>query len=203
MTKVSTALVVALGWVLNTAGAAVAQTSVIGGAGGTAIVDDETFLGRGPVVAGGIARAVGANVSLEGEVSIASHHRDAGYLAADGTPVIASGRVLYTFRRVTDRSRPFVGGGIALVHSTGTLTTHDPSGPGHAPSPILETRRDWSITQAGLDLGAGVLIRAGDRLAIRPEIRWISTRANVPSTSTIEPPLWIARPSVSLVWRIR
>src|SRR5262245_27263270 len=81
-----------------TAANAFAQTSVAVAGGYSEMWDDETFLGRGPAVSGGIAQGIGRHLSLEGEVAASSHHRDAGYLAADGTPIIGTARLAYLFR---------------------------------------------------------------------------------------------------------
>lgn len=167
---------------------AAAQTSLVVGGGVTSMWDDETFLGRGALVSGGVSRALNTKVSVEGEFAAASHHRDAGYLAADGTLVTGAARVHYTFGDVGAGVRPFAGVGAAVIHSTGTLN----GAPG---------RRDWTLTQGGLELGGGVLVRATDRLSLRPEFRW-TTSIGSSTRSTVEPPIWILRPSMSLVWRI-
>jgi opacity protein-like surface antigen len=196
------AIVLAL-LILSLPTAAPAQTQLIAGGGLISVVDDETFLGRGPLISAGVAQGITSRLSAEAELSLAAHHRDAGYLASDGTPLVAAGRLIYTFRAEAG-VRPFASGGLALVHSTGHLTFQNiVPGPDGRPVAASPDRRDWSLTQPAFELGGGVLVRINRRLAVRPEFRWIATGKDSSSRSAIEPPIWIARPSVSIVWRVR
>src|SRR5829696_8910423 len=92
--------------VLAAAPASDAQT-LFGGAGYALLWDDETFLGRGIAVSGGASYAVAEHVEIEGELSWARHVRDAGYLAAEGSPVAAAARIGYLFQRPQSRVRVF------------------------------------------------------------------------------------------------
>ena len=181
-----------------------AQT-VFGGAGWTMGWDDETNLGKGMLVSGGIAQPLGRNLSVEGEVSWARHLRDSGYLAAEGTPLIGTARLAYLFQPPESRTRAFASAGLGLVHSTGHLTTRTIlPGPGGFPVEGPSIRSDWSLTKPAFELGGGVSIKSGDRLSFRPEVRWTSTTHDDPSSrSTLEPPLWILRAGVTVEWRVR
>ena len=75
--------------VLSMAARVVEAQTVIGGAGWTSAWDDETNLGKGVLLSGGIAQSLGRHLSLEGEVSWARHLRDSGYLAAEGARLSA------------------------------------------------------------------------------------------------------------------
>ena len=119
---------------------------------------------------------VGAHFAVEGELAWAAHHRDAGYLIADGTPILATARLAYSFWQPEARARPDISGGIALVHSGGHFTVRsfgpDPDG---FPVPGPEARQNWRTTQGGWEVGAGVETRGSNRLTWRPEVRWTAT----------------------------
>lgn len=153
--------------------------------------DDETFLGRGPMVGAGAAVAITRHLSAEGEFGWASQHRDAGYLAADGTPVTATGRLSFAFRGRDAAARPFVSAGASWVRSTGHFTT--PSG-----------RIEWQSNARAWEFGAGVAIKTSDRFTIRPEARWTMTGgARSFTPGSLEPPLVIIRGGMTLVWTSR
>jgi opacity protein-like surface antigen len=191
--------------VLTGAATAVQAQTLLVGAGWTGGWDDETNLGRGLFVAGGVAHPLGRHLSLEGEVSWARHLRDSGYLAAEGTPLIGTARLAYLFQAPGSRARPFASAGFAVVHTTGHFTTRTIlRGPGGMPVEGPSMRSDWSLTKAAFELGGGVSIKAGDLLSFRPEARWTSTSAADPGErSTLEPPLWILRAGVTVEWRVR
>ncbi len=200
-----------LGWLLASGSAALAQTAdtgsvrLFGGAGWLSLWDDETMLGRGVLINGGIALPLAAGLSLEGEIAGAGHTRDAGYLAARGTPLLAVGRAAFHFRHSAATARPFASAGVGVLHSTGRFTTRsivpdDRGFPVEGPS----THRDWSLTQPALELGAGVSIRSAPRLSIRPEFRWTVTGAGSPgAVRTLEPPLLMMRAGVTIEWHSR
>jgi len=167
--------------------------------------DDETFLGRGPMVGAGAAVSITRHLSIEGEVDWASLHRDSGYLAADGNPVTATGRVSFAFRDHSKKVRPFVSAGLSWVRSTGHLThTNIVAGPLGQPSAGTTERTDWKNSMAGWELGAGMEIQASTRWAIRPEVRWTATSSDPTfGPGTLEPPLWLPRAGVTLVWTPR
>jgi hypothetical protein len=178
--------------------------SLFGGAGWMSLWDDETFLGNGALVAVGVSKPIVSHLAVEGEVAWASHHRDAGYLSADGTPLIAAARVLYVFRSAMARVRPFAGAGLGLLHSAGYLTTQSVvRGPGPVPVSGPSVRRDWSFTDPAVEFGAGVIINAGDRAFVRPAFRWTSVSSTSRPRSLLEPPLWMPRIDVTIGWRMR
>lgn len=177
------------------------RPSVIAGAGSVALWDDETYLGAGPVVAGGISVPLARHVSLEGEIQRGTHHRDRGALAADGTAVIGIARVGYLFRSPDATFRPFASAGYGFIRSTGTLTTTMlVAGDRGAPVVGGVERRDWSVTGSGFELGGGASFAIAPRISLRPEFRWSSL--GQPSRSSIEPPLWVRRISASVLWRL-
>jgi opacity protein-like surface antigen len=193
-------------FVLLLSGAAaesMAQTTLYGAASVATLWDDETFLGRGPMVSGGIAQPIGGHLRVEGELAWATHHRDAGYLVANGTPLIGTARLSYAFQRPASRLRAFASAGLAVVHSTGTLTTRTIlAGPGGFPVEGPSVRRDWSLTKPAFEVGAGVTIASGDRLSWRPEFRWTSTVGTASSQTGVEPPVWTIRAGLAVEWRM-
>ena len=178
--------------------------SLLGGTGWISLWDDETFLGNGVLVSAGVSKPIATHLAVEGEVAWASHHRDAGYLSADGTPLIGTARVFYVFRSAAARVRPFAGAGLSILHSTGYLTTRSViRSPGPGPVPGPSARRDWSFTDPALEFGAGVIINAGDRVFVRPAFRWTSVNSTTRARSLLEPPLWMPRVDVTIGWRLR
>jgi hypothetical protein len=179
--------------------------SLLGGTGWLSLWDDETFLGNGVLVSAGVSKPIATHLAVEGEIAWASHHRDAGYLSADGTPLIGTARVFYTFRSAAARVRPFAGAGLGVLHSTGYLTTRSVvRGPGPGgPAPGPSARRDWSFTDPALEFSGGVIIKAGDRAFVRPAFRWTSVNSTARPRLLLEPPLWMPRVDVTIGWRLR
>jgi opacity protein-like surface antigen len=200
-----TAGVIVIVMVLSGTATAVQAQTVFGGAGWTGGWDDETNLGKGLLVSGGVAHPLGRHLSVEGEVSWGRHLRDSGYLAADGTPLIGTARLAYWFQGPGSRARAFASAGLGVVHSTGHFTTRTIlRGPGGLPVDGPSIRSDWSLTKPAFELGAGVSIKSGDRVSFRPEARWTSTSHDAAgSRSTLEPPLWMLRAGVTVEWRVR
>jgi hypothetical protein len=147
--------------------AGVQAQTIFGGAGVASLWDDETFLGRGLVVAGGVAQPLGRHAAVEGELAWGRHLRDSGYLAVEGTPLVGTARLAWLFQRPESRARIFASAGAALVHSTGTLTMRSVVlGPGGRPIDGPAERRDWSLTRPAFELGTGVSIRTGSTRAM-------------------------------------
>ena len=181
-----------------------AQT-VFGGAGWTTGWDDETNLGKGVVLDGGIGQPLGRHLAVEGELSWGRQVRDSGYLAAVATPLVGTARLAYLFQGPESRARVFASAGLGLLHSTGHFETRTIlPGAGGFPVEGPSIRRDWSLTQPAFELGAGVAIRSSDRLSFRPEVRWTSTTSSSRASGpTLEPPLWNIRAGVTVEWRVR
>jgi hypothetical protein len=198
--------IVLVAFVLLRSGAAaesMAQTTLFGGASVASFYDDETFLGRGPMVSGGIAQPLGAHARVEGELAWATHHRDSGYLAADGTPLVRTARLSYVFRPPAARMRPFASAGVSLVHSTGHFTTRTIlAGPGGFPVEGPSVRREWWLTKPAFEAGAGVMIASGGGLSLRPEIRWTSTIGDASSQTGVATPIWAMRLGLAIEWRL-
>jgi opacity protein-like surface antigen len=167
--------------------------------------DDETFLGRGPMAGAGVSVAVSRHLSVEGELDWASLHRDSGYLAADGTPITATGRLSFAFRDRSKNVRPFVSAGLGWIRSTGHLT-HTNLAAGPIGQPVVQStqRTDWKNSLGAWELGTGVEIQVSARWAIRPEVRWTATASDPTfGPGTLEPPLWLPRAGVALTWTPR
>jgi hypothetical protein len=176
-----------------------------GSAGLIDLSDDETHLGRGPAIGGVVSKPIGGHAVIEGEVAGASHHRDAGYLTANGKPVFAVARAAFLFGERDQRTRAFASAGWHVIHSTGTFTM-----PALGPGPITPTSpresRDWSLTKSGLEFGAGVEVRTAGPWTFRPEFRVSGTASESgfsPSSSGIEPPILSWRVGVSVLFDVR
>jgi hypothetical protein len=172
-----------------------------GGVDWISLWDDETFLGRGPLLHGGVSVSLGASTWLEAELYGGGHRRDAGYLVAEGTPIGATGRVAYRFGEPGAAARPYISGGFTALHSTAGLTTrsivvNDRGFPMEGPS----TRREWSSTKAAFELGAGLSLRTAGRAAVRPELRWTMTRTGGRDAAPLELPLMMIRAGLAVEW---
>ena len=158
------------------------------GGGWGSLWDDETMLGRGLSLGGGIARVVGDKLRLAAEVDWLDHDRDSGYLASEGRMAGVFGRATYLFRGPSARVRPLAGAGLGFLRSTGTLTVRsfNPLIPqsGQEPDRVMP----WSLTRTAFDFHGGVGVTLSPRVALRPEVRWRATFGSAPTTS-LEPPL--------------
>lgn len=181
-----------VGWVTASAEAQTAPSVPMDlslGAGWGALWDDETNLGRGAPLAGGVATVVGGRLRLAADVDWTRHVRDSGYLRADGDLVGVFGRATYLFRGPDAAVRPTAGAGLGLLRSTGVLTWRTTlPGPGGFPVAGPDERQAWSLTRPAFDLHGGLRIAVNDRVAFRPEGRWRATFGSAAS-SGIEPPL--------------
>jgi hypothetical protein len=170
----------------------------------TSQYDDETHLGRGLQLSVGASSVVMDHLRIEGELSIARHHRDKGALVVTGTPITGTGRVAWVFGSRTWAVRPFVSGGVMLVHSRGDWAqSHMVPGPGGAPVLGPVDRRTWSLTKPGFETGVGIEIRGKGRTWWRPEARFSGTTGNsnyTPGTSTLETPILAVRAGLTVLW---
>ena len=119
----ATAGVIVSVMVLSGAATAVQAQTVFVGAGWTRGWDDETNLGKGLLVSGGVAHPLGRHLSLEGEVSWGRHCGIPGIWPRTGRRSSArrGSRICSRApRRARGRSRAQ---GLGLVHSTGHFTT--------------------------------------------------------------------------------
>jgi len=151
--------------------------------------DDESFLGRGPMVMAGVSVPMGRHLAAEGEVSVGTHHRDEGYLAVSGTPIGVTGRLAYIVTGPQSRVRPFLSGGATWLHSSGDLT-------------LMDQRAHWSTSNFGWEAGAGAEIRGTNRISWRPEARLTLTGPGTMSApGSPERPLAVIRGGVTMLWR--
>lgn len=201
MARMSTVVLVGV-W-LFTASIAHGQTLAVSvGAGVGQLWDDETLLGKGPVVSGGLAARFGEHVRVSADVDWLSHTRRLTYLSVDGHATSVLARLTYVFGSTDAGFSPLLGSGVGLMHSTGTLETPSvvvmPDG-----RPVLTTvpmdAHDWSLTRPMWEAHAGLRIRAGRGVALEPEVRWRST-FGPGASSGIEPPLLGMQGLVRVVW---
>lgn len=193
-------VVTAFGWLLLWAtGPAVAvagaqarttaSTEVSVGAGWGVLWDDETNLGRGAPLSGGVARVIGGRLRLGGDVDWTSHVRDSGYLRAEGDLLGLFARASYLFGGRDAAVRPLGGAGVGLLRSSGTLVARSlVLGPNGVPEDGAELRQPWGVTRPAFELHGGVRLRLTDRLTMRPEGRWRATFGRA-AASSIELPL--------------
>ena len=176
------------------------------GAGGGQLWDDETRLGPGVLIAGGVGWRVGGHVLLSAGIDWFTHHRHSGALAANGKALSGFAGATYVFGATSSRVRPLIGAGLGAIHSSGTLVTSGlTTGPNGQPVAAPDRRTPWVTTRAAFDLHGGVRLGVHPRVALRPEVRWRSTTAPDvnPSPGGIELPLLNIQGLVSLDLRLR
>lgn len=154
--------------------------------------DDETHLGRGLAVAVDASHPLGPHLRVAVETGWFHHARDAGYLAAGGDVLHLAARAALQMGPRTWRTRPFVGAGIGVARSTGSLTTRDPL------ALPVELRRSWSLTRPVVELQAGLRTSAS-RWGVRPELR-VGFVGGSAEASVLEPPLLRLQGGVAIEW---
>ena len=175
---------------------------VTAGGGGAQLWDDETRLGSGPLITGGVVAGIGDQVLVSGSVDWFQHKRSLTYLAADGHVASGFARLTYVFGSSDGRVRPIVGAGLGVLRSTGTLKTPSFSTGGPTPTPpVLRVETPWAVTRPAWDIHGGVRVGLAPRFVLEPEVRWRSTFGSAGNTSGIEPPLLGVQGLVSLEWR--
>jgi len=172
------------------------------GGGGAQLWDDETRLGSGPLVTGGVVAGLGDHMLVSGSLDWSQHKRSLTYLAADGHVATVFARLTYVFGSSGSCVRPVAGAGLGVMRSTGTLKTPSISmaGPSLTP-PVLSVETPWAVTRPAWDVHGGVRAGLAPRLVMQPEVRWRSTFGSAGNTSGIEPPLIGVQGVVSLEWR--
>jgi hypothetical protein len=180
------------------------RISITTGIAMTSQWDDETHLGRGVLLSVGATTVVKDRLRVEGEVSLARHHRDLGALETTGTPVVGTARAAWLFGSSQSRVRPFVSVGAMLTHSRGDwVQTMLVPGPGGPPVVGSVEEHSWKFTRPGFETGLGVELRAKGRIWWRPEVRFSGTTANNgyrAGGSVLETPLIAVRGGVTVLW---
>lgn len=180
------------------------RVSVTTGIAMTSQWDDETHLGRGVLLSVGAGSVIKDRLRVEGELSLARHHRNAGTLETTGTPVVGTARAAWLFGSSQSRARLFVSAGAMLTHSRGDwVQTSLVPGPGGPPVVGTVERRSWKFTKPGFETGLGVEIRGKGRMWWRPEVRFSGTTGNnsyQPGSDVLEIPLIAVRGGVTVLW---
>lgn len=200
-------ILLALAWASTSASAQTPPSSGLSLTTGIAMTsqwDDETHLGRGVLLSVGATTVIKDRLRVEGEVSLARHHRDLGMLETTGTPVVGTARAAWLFGSSRSRVRPFVSAGAMLTHSRGDwVHTALVPGPGGPPVVGGVESRSWRFTKPGFESGVGFEIRGRGRMWWRPEVRFSGTtgyRDYQPRVDTLELPLLAVRGGVTVLW---
>lgn len=142
---------------------------VYANAGINGMTDDETNLGKGWVVGGGVGYRFHRRWGVSFDVSRNAHHRDFGTnLLADGHAVLVGGSAQFFFRPETS-AQPYLRLGVNYARYRGTFTYKaftPPVGP-----PVAGSVETGSQDFFGPDFGFGVRFFATKKLSIRPEVR--------------------------------
>jgi hypothetical protein len=162
-------------------------------AGGSALGDDEGWLGGGPIGGVGGGARINERVLVEGIVTT-TRHEQTGTISFEGRPTVSGGRFLYLFGNPATPVRAFAGGGVGIGMYTGKRIDSSPIIPGRPVFPSNET----STNRLGLttEAGGGIEIRAGRHFFVRPE-GWLALM-HTESKAGIEAPLMLPRAAVSV-----
>lgn len=133
-------------------------------------IDDESNLGKGVGITGGVAYGLSRKLSVGIEVVRLAHRRDLTYYDVPGHPsegVVAvhsalTGAATYvlgqaTYRFSTSRLQPFVSGLAGMMHYSGTPWNAMFPGPGHDPAARFRT----TAGAFGVVGGAKVMLAGG------------------------------------------
>ncbi len=175
---------------------------IVAGAGVGRVWDDETNLGAGMAVSGGVQAGLGEHVMVGAVVERLGHSRSLTYFGADGQALGALARASYVFGGAAGAVRPVLGAGLGVLHSSGTLHTPNPVALG-VPGVIPMVETPWSLTRPMWEAHAGLRIRSGSRLTVQPELRWRSTWGASDVRDGIEPPLLGVAGLLAVEWRVR
>ena len=163
-----------------------------GNVGGNLMNDDETNLGKGLVVGGGIGYRFHRRWGVSFDVARNAHHRDFGTnLLADGHAVLVGGSAQFFFRPETN-AQPYLRLGVNYARYRGTYTVKAFTPPFGQPVP--GSIKTGAQNFFGPDFGFGVRFFATKRLSIRPEVRFAAhsgTHEYNYARDILEPGLWI------------
>jgi len=151
-------------------GSSEGRGSVFGSLGFGELVDDEGSIGSGVDVGAGVGVRLGRSLALDLAIEQLSHDRPTDFLSWDGRALRVMGRARYSFRQPSASARPFVGGGLGVMRSSGTITERyrNPFDPRDGE---VVDRREWDFTGLAWEGGGGVEIAIGSAF-VRPEAYW-------------------------------
>lgn len=173
------------------------EVYALAGIGG--MLDDETNLGQGLVVGGGVGYRFHRRWGVSFDVSRNEHHRDFGTnLQAEGHAVLVGGSAQFFFRPETS-AQPYLRAGVNYARYRGTFRFKGSTLPGGLPVPgIVET---GSQAFFGPDFGCGVRLFVTRKLSIRPEVRFAAHDGLHKydfARDILEPRLWVGSLTVGL-----
>jgi hypothetical protein len=151
-------------------GSSEGRVSVFGSLGFGELVDDEGSIGSGVDVGAGVGVRLGRSLALDLAVERLAHDRPTGFLSWDGHALRVMGRARYHFRQPAATLRPFVGGGLGVMRSTGEVIERVSAPFGRDAGEIVD-RREWDFTGLAWEGGGGVEIAIGSAF-LRPEAYW-------------------------------
>lgn len=144
------------------------KSSVSGIAGAGRTWDDEGSLGTGLAIGARVDRVIFGTTRAEAAVDVLTHDRGSGYFLANGRTTLATVSLVHRFG--SGRAQPYILGGALLAHHSGWFELASLG------------RRDVSSTDVGAALGAGLVVLAGERLEIGPELRILGIQPDVDSS---------------------
>jgi hypothetical protein len=169
------------------------RANVYGSVGFGTLADDEGSLGGGVAAGGGAGWAINDRFAIEVAV-IRSRHEQTGSLSWVGRPLTVTARGRYLFGAAEARTRPFVGGGVGYLRYPGTFTESVFSSPTSAPTQLSS---DWLVSSVVAEVGAGLEIRVGRSIFVRPEA-WLAMASPTRVRPAPEPPYTMPRVAISL-----
>ncbi len=143
------------------------RVSVFGSLGFGQLTDDEGSIGSGIDVGAGVGVRLGRSLALDLAVEQLAHDRPTGFLSWDGRALRVMGRARYHFRDPGAAARPFVGGGLGVMRSSGEVIERVSAPFGPDAGEIVD-RREWAFTGLAWEGGGGVEVAIGSAF-VRPE----------------------------------
>ncbi len=166
---------------------------VYGNVGISGMTDDETILGKGLAVGGGIGYRFHRRWGVTFDVSRNGHQRDTESFKFEGNAVVVGGSTQFFFRPET-KVQPYLRFGVNYARYSGTFT-RKPFNPPSGFPPVPGSSESGSQNFIGPDVGFGVRIFATKKISIRPEARFAahgSLRDYDFRRDILEPGLWVA-----------
>ena len=150
---------------------ALAQTQAVFSSTASGVVglgktwDDESQIGSGPLVGARVDRRLFGNTFLEASIDNLGHTRSDRF-HAEGHTTLFSASLIQRFG--SQAAQPYVLGGVAIAHHTGTS--------GFPELGIVS--ETTSSTDPGFLFGGGIAFPVARRLEIGPEARFLILQAN-------------------------
>ncbi len=172
---------------------------IYGNVGYGRLFDDETNLGTGLVVGGGIGYRFNRRWAVTFDVSRIGHQRETESYIFEGYALLVGGGLQYHFRPES-KAQPYIRLGLSFAHYDGA-TIGKPFLPPPGFPPVPGFVENGTQNFLGPDIGVGVKIFVTKKISIRPEYSFAihgGFHAYDPPRDILEPGLWAPRFTVGI-----